>query len=49
VVVLGFNLHKLQTTYAVGAEPDFLAIGVVILVLAVHVEVVGVEVRGVVL
>ena len=49
VIVFGLNLHKLQTTYAVGAEPYLLSVGMVPLVLVVHVEVVGIKVRGVVL
>ena len=38
VVVFGLNLHKLQTTYAVGAEPYLLSVGMVPLVLVVHVH-----------
>ena len=38
VVVLGLHLHELQTTDTIGTETDLLAVGVPILVLAVHIE-----------
>ena len=49
VVVLGLHLHKLQATDAVGAKTYLLSVRMLPLVHAVHVEVVRVEVCGVIL
>ena len=49
VVVLGLHLHKLEAGDAVGAEAYLLTVRVAVLVGRVHIELPGVEIRGVVL
>lgn len=49
VVVLGLNLHELQSADAIGAEAYLLAVGMSPLVLVVHIEGAGIEVGCVVL